>query len=128
VLPSGLDAETIHAVLRSVSLRVAFEPPEIQRVVTVMGNVVLDYRQAEFPPGITAIDCRVVLGNVEILVPPDVDVELTGSVLLGNVETIVGGPRSSGGRVADGPVEEPERPLLSVDCSGVMGNVEVRLF
>lgn len=84
----------------------------------MLGNVVVDYRDADLPLGITALDCSVYLGNIEIHLPDDVDLELTGSIFLGNVETK--------GTQAPGGVGE-ERPLVSVDCSGWMGNLEVHL-
>lgn len=113
------DAKTAVAVLNSTALRVTWEPPELQQVVSVLGNVVVDYRDADIPLGVTGVDCAVYLGNVEILVPEDVDVELTGTVFLGNVE-LKGGRR----RRDD---ESEERPLLSIDCSGLMGSVLVKL-
>ena len=113
------DARTAIAVLNSTALRVTWEPPELQQVVSVLGNVVVDYRDADIPFGVTGVDCAVYLGNVEILIPEDVDVEISGTVFLGSVET-------KGGRRRRGDDSE-ERPLVSIDCSGLMGNVTVRL-
>jgi hypothetical protein len=113
------DGKTALAVLNSTALRVTREPSELQQVVSVLGNVVLDYRDADIPLGVTGVDCAVYLGNVEILVPEDVDVEITGTVFLGNIET-------KGGRRRRGDDSE-ERPLLCIDCSGLMGSVVVRL-
>jgi hypothetical protein len=84
---------------------------------------------------VTEVDCQVYFGSVEIIVPPNVDVELTGSVFLGSVETTGGGGGRSWLRRArerlvgrdPEPEEEYERPLLSVDCVGVAGSVEVKL-
>jgi hypothetical protein len=129
------DAETVYSVLRSVTRLGAWEPPETMRLVSVMGHIALDYRDADLPLGVTAVDCEVFLGSVEIVVPPDVDVELTGSVFLGSVETKGGTGRLNWLRRArerlvgqePEPEDECERPLLSVDCSGVMGSVEVKL-
>lgn len=105
------------------------------RTVSVLGSIVLDYRDADLPLGVTEVDCAVFLGSVEIIVPSDVDVELTGSIFLGSVETKGGKDRRNWLRrarerlVGEGPEPEGEyeRPLLSVDCSGVLGNVEVKL-
>lgn len=115
------DGDSITAVLGSRSVHVTWQPPELQQVVSVLGNVVLDYRDADLPLGITGVDCAVYLGNVEILVPEDVDVEITGSVFLGNLETK--------GRRGPAPSDDDgdERPLLCIDCSGLMGSVVVRL-
>jgi predicted membrane protein len=113
------DAKTAIAVLNSTALRVTWEPPELQQVVSVLGNVVVDYRDADIPLGVTGVDCAVYLGNVEILIPEDVDVEISGTIFLGSVET-------KGGRGLRREDSE-ERPLVSIDCSGLMGNVTVRL-
>ena len=129
------DAETVYSVLGSTTRRGPWEPPETMRAVSVLGSTVLDYRDADLPLGVTEVDCAVFLGSVEIIVPSDVDVELTGSVFLGSVETKGGKDRRNWLRRArerlvgqePEPEGEYERPLLSVDCSGVMGSVAVTL-
>jgi predicted membrane protein len=128
-------AETVYSVLGSTARRGPWKPPETMRTVSVLGSTVLDYRDADLPLGVTEVDCQVFLGSVEIVVPSNVDVELTGSVFLGSVETKSGkGPHNWLRRARErlvGQETEPEegyeRPLLSVDCSGVMGSVEVKL-
>lgn len=128
-------AETVYSVLGSTARRGPWKPPETMRTVSVLGSIVLDYRDADLPLGVTEVDCQVFLGSVEIVVPSDVDVELTGSVFLGSVETKSGKGRRRWLRRArerlvgqePEPEEEYERPLLSVDCSGALGSVEVKL-
>ncbi len=129
------DAETVYSVLGSTTRRGPWEPPERMRTVSVLGTTVLDYRHADLPLGVTEVNCAVFLGSVEIIVPSDVDVELMGSVFLGSVETKGGKGRSNWlrrvrerlvGQESE-PAEDYERPLLSVECSGVMGSVEVKL-
>jgi hypothetical protein len=128
-------AETLYSVLGSTSRGGRWNPPETMRAVSVLGHIVLDYGEADLPLGVTEVDCQVFLGSVEIILPPNIDLELTGSVFLGSVETTGGGGGRSwlrrarerlAGRDPD-PEEEYERPLLSVDCSGVGGSVEVEL-
>jgi hypothetical protein len=129
------DAETVYSVLGSTARRGRWEPPETMRTLSVLGSIVLDYGDADLPLGVTEVDCQVFLGSVEIIVPSDVDVELTGSVFLGSVDTKGGkGPlnwlRRAGRRlVGQEPEAEEvyERPLLSVDCSGFLGSVQVKL-
>ena len=128
-------AETVYSVLGSTARGGRWEPPEAMRTVSVLGHIVLDYREADLPLGVTEVDCQVFLGSIEIIVPSDVDVELTGSVFLGSVETRSGEERRNWLRRArerlvgkeSGPEEDYERPLLSVDCSGALGSVEVEL-
>lgn len=103
--------------------------------VSVLGSIVLDYRHADLPLGVTSLDCVVYLGSVEIVVPPDVDVELTGSVLLGSVDAKAERSRRDWLRRAkehllgegDPRGGDDERPLLSIDCSGFLGSVAVRV-
>ena len=128
-------AETLYSVLGSTSRSGPWNPPETMRAVSVLGHIVLDYGEADLPLGVTELDCQVFFGSVDIIVPSGVDVELTGSVFLGSVETTSEGRgRSWLRRVRERlagqepqPEEEYERPLLSVDCSGVAGSVEVEL-
>jgi hypothetical protein len=134
------DARTLYSVLGSVTRRDSWEPPEAMRAVSVLGSIVLDYRNADLPLGLTALDCVVYLGSVEIVVPPDVDVELTGSVFLGSVDAKT--ERSWSGRSGwirrakqrllgeddeRDDAADDERPLLSIECSGLLGSVAVRV-
>jgi len=132
------DDETVYSVLRTVSRLGPWEPPETMRLVSVLGSIVLDYGEADLPLGVTEVECEVYLGSIEIIVPPDVDVELTGSVVLGSVETKGGRHRSRWRRKArevllgESPEEaeerdDDERPLLSIHSSGALGSVEVKL-
>jgi hypothetical protein len=130
------DEETVYSVLRSVTRFGPWEPPETMRLVSVMGHIALDYQEADLPLGVTEVECQVFMGSVEITVPDDVDVELTGSVFMGSVETTGGNGRGRWRRRArefllgEGPDERDEkveRPLLSVHCSGAMGSVDVKL-
>ena len=50
------------------------------------GNLVIDLRGAQLGLGVTTIDVHVTMGNVEIVVPPDVDVDVDASSFLANVE------------------------------------------
>ncbi len=52
----------------------------------VCGNLELDLREAVLAPGITTIDVRVTMGNVEVIVPPGVAVEVDATSFLGHIE------------------------------------------
>lgn len=129
------DAERVTSVLGSITRSGSWEPPEVMRALSVLGHIVLDYRDAELPPGVTMLTCDVLLGSVEVLVPPEVDVELSGSVVLGSVETKddldrLEAPPHLAERLAERDVagdDEPERPLLCIECRGALGSVEVKL-
>jgi hypothetical protein len=50
----------------------------------VCGNLVLDLREAQLAAEVTTIEVNVTLGNVEVIVPPGMSVELDASSFLGN--------------------------------------------
>lgn len=90
-------------------------PARRNTVVAVMGSVVIDLREARFGPGDTTFSAVTVLGSVEILVPPGVNVQCGGSAVFGSFERRDSGPA---------PVA-PDAPLIRVDGFSVLGSVEI---
>jgi hypothetical protein len=78
------------------------------------GNVELDFRDARFTAPVTDLVARVVFGNLEVIVPPQLAVDCEGSSVLGNIE-------SHGA----GAVGDPDRPLLRIRGMAIFGNIEV---
>lgn len=64
--------------------------PRHLTVRTMLGNTELDFRHTKFEPGITEVNVKCLLGNVEITVPDGVRVELLCSSVLANVATGAG--------------------------------------
>ena len=61
-----------------------WELPRNFRALAVLGNVELDLREAVIGIGVSLIEAVAVMGNIEIIVPPDVAVESEGDSLLGS--------------------------------------------
>jgi hypothetical protein len=112
----AVDRRRIRSVLGNVERRGAWTVPAQMQVSATLGNVELDFRDARFTAGVTELDARVLLGNVDIIVPPQLAVDCEGSSVLGNIE-------SHGTAV----VSDPERPLLRIRGVAVLGNVAVRI-
>jgi hypothetical protein len=53
------------------------------RALSVLGNVELDLRIAEIGLGVSEIEVVTVMGNVEIIIPPELAFECDGDALLG---------------------------------------------
>ncbi len=85
-------------------------------VLSVLGNVELDLRTLELPPGVTTLHVRAVFGNVEITVPPDMFIESDGAGILGSFGHVSRVP--SDGEGADS--------VLRITGKAVFGNVEIR--
>jgi hypothetical protein len=64
--------------------------PRHLKVFAFMGGVELDLREASFGPGVTEIDVTVVMGGAEIILPPGVRVESFGAALMGGFEAQAG--------------------------------------
>ena len=103
------------AVLGNVERRGRFQVPNGYRVTSVLGNIELDLRDVAFPDGVTQIHVRAVLGNIEIIVPPQLPVECEGSGILASFAELNRVPAEGG---ATGP-------LLRIVGSAVLGNVEI---
>jgi len=61
-------------------------PAPIHRVFALWGGVRLDLREAELLEGTTEIRINALMAGVEVIVPPDMDVEVDGWALLGGIE------------------------------------------
>jgi len=75
----------------------------------VMGSVVLDLRRDDLPAEVRVL-ARAVMGEVEVLVPQDASVHLTGASVMGERKVEVEGGRG---------------PVVLLDAVAVMGTVKV---
>ena len=79
------------------------------------GNAELDFREASLAPGVTTIDVRVTMGNLELILPPELAIDVDVSSVMGNVEQRHRLPVDA----------DPTRPMLRVVGRVVMGNLEI---
>ncbi len=103
------------AILGSVERRTVGPLPARPVVLSVLGNVELDLRDIELPPGVTELHVRSVFGNVELTVPTHVCVRCRGTPILGSFAQLQ--------RAAADPSGQAE---LRVTGVAIFGNVEVR--
>jgi hypothetical protein len=108
-------AKRVLTILSSTQRKGTWRVPGKLRVVTVMGAVDLDFREAEFGPGVTEVKVTSVMGAVSIVVPPDLQVVCDGVSVLGHFEGMEGG---AGER-------NPDAPLLHITGAAVMGALEI---
>jgi hypothetical protein len=83
----------------------------------LLGGVSLDFREALLGPGITDLNVLAVLGGIEIIVPPEMAVEVDGMALLGGFEHQTDTPLRS----------DPDLPTLRVRGLALLGGVEVKV-
>ena len=84
-LPLGGQSVVV-AVMGGAERRYDVLPSREINVVAVMGGVFLDFRNARFPQGVTELRIFALMGGVEVVVPPDVQVDSNGIGIMGGVE------------------------------------------
>lgn len=83
-------------------------------VVSVMGDVELDLRGAQVPTGEVILHATAVMGDVKIIVPDGVAVELNGRAVLGDRRIAVRAPKP-GARV----------PVVRITAHAVLGDIRI---
>ncbi|RMH21136.1 MAG: DUF1707 and DUF2154 domain-containing protein [Gemmatimonadetes bacterium] len=92
-------------------------PARKLNVVGVLGGAELDFRDALLAPGITEVRIFAFCGGVEIIVPPDLPVEVDGFALMGGFSNSADAPTSL----------DPDQPVLRVRGVACMGGAEVHV-
>jgi hypothetical protein len=113
---SAREVDTVMAVLGGVERHGHWTVPRNLKCKAVLGGIVLDLREAAFPRGVTEIEVKAVLGGAQIIVPPGLAVEVSGSAILGGVDHV--------DRMPAHP--DPDRPVLRVRGFAVLGGVAVQ--
>lgn len=80
---------------------------------SLMGGIKLDFREAEFPKSGVTINTGSIMGSLKVIVPPGVNIDVSGLPLLGGFEDKAGAGESGA-------------PTLRVRGMAVMGGVEVK--
>jgi hypothetical protein len=93
--------------------------PRLFRAFNFMGNAELDLTLAQMGPGISEIDIRCILGNVEIRVPMDVRVQCDGDGIAGSFEVE---------KVGDVEAPPADAPTLRVTGTAYLGAVTVKIM
>jgi hypothetical protein len=91
-------------------------PARRETAAAVFGGVELDYRGAQLGSETLELRAVAVFGGVEVTVPDDVHVELTGFALFGGRD-VTGGVGAAAG---------PGSPVLRVHAVALFGGVTVR--
>lgn len=93
----------------------AWYPARTNYAIGVMGGFSLDLRDAPLPPGETEIRIFCFWGGGEVIVPPDVRVEVSGAGIMGGIEHNQALPGTL----------DPAAPVVRVTGLCVMGGAEI---
>jgi hypothetical protein len=118
-LPDHVDlgeTESVVALLGGAVRKGAWEPAESVRVLALMGAVTLDFRDAELLEGVTEISVLAIMGGVQIVVPPELALDVNGLGLMGSFQ-----------QLARRRSQDPTSPLLRVRGVSLMGGVHLKV-
>ncbi|MBT9557959.1 MAG: protein kinase, partial [Myxococcales bacterium] len=102
---------TVLAIFSGSKLDGRFVAADAFRPVSVFGGIEIDLREATLPYRVE-IRCLAVFGGVEIIVPPDVNVDVAGHGIFGGFSR----PRNR-------PPLQPDRPTIVVSGFALFGGV-----
>lgn len=108
------EREIVIAVMGGANRKGRWTPARRNFALAVMGGSQLDFREAVLPPGVTEVQVFAVMGGVEIIVPPGVNVESHGVGILGGFDHL-GGSRDW----------DDDAPVLRIAGMAFMGGVEI---
>ena len=103
------------ALLGGVERRGFWRVGEGSWAIAFMGGCNLDLRGAAISAPVTAINAISVMGGVDVIVPPGVEVELEGVAVMGSKTLKLSGPPPG-----------PGAPVVRVNAFALMGSVTVR--
>ncbi|MGD8281709.1 MAG: LiaF-related protein [Gemmatimonadota bacterium] len=92
-------------------------PAHITHTITIMGGAELDFREAALPSGVTELKVYALMGGVEVIVPPGLNVESHGIGILGGFD-----------HAGDEELRpEAGAPTLRVSGVAIMGGVDIKV-
>lgn len=116
------------ARMSSVERAGPWDVPQELELRATWGNIELDLREATFQPGTTTLDVRVTMGNIELIVPPSIEVLLETKTFAASVEQTAASSWIAPPLVEPGQIVVPpiiEKRVLRIIGHVRFGNLEV---
>jgi len=113
--PARLAIKKQRVIMSAVERRGRWSVPRALDLRVFWGSIELDFRDASLGPGVTTIHVRVMMGNVEVILPPNLGIDVDVSSFAGSVTE----------RHRVPPDDDPARPTLRIVGTVRFGNLEV---
>ncbi len=107
------DGDLVIAIMGGAERKGQWTPPRRLTVVTVMGGVEIDLREATFGVKETEIFVIALMGGVDIITAPGIRLDVSGLAIMGGFE----------GRASGGGPHDPDAPVVKVKGFAMMGGV-----
>jgi len=113
--PHRAETKRLRVIMSSVERRGRWSVPRELDLRVLWGNADLDFRDASLGPGVTTIHVRVFMGNLEVVLPPNLAIDVDVSSFAGSVTE----------RHRVPPEIDPARPLIRIVGKVSFGNLEI---
>jgi hypothetical protein len=113
--PRRAETKRVRVIMSHVERRGRWTVPRTLELRVLWGNAELDFRDASLAPGVTTVDVRVLMGNLEVILPPHLSIDVDVSSFMGAVEE----------RHRVPPDDDPARPVLRLIGAVRLGNLEI---
>jgi hypothetical protein len=113
--PDRAATKQLRVILSSIERRGPWSVPRAMDLRVMWGNAELDFRDASIGPGVTTIHVRVFMGNFEVILPPNLAIDVDVSSLAGSVTE----------RHRVPPDADPARPVIRIIGTVKFGNLEI---
>jgi len=113
--PARAATKKLRVIMSSVERRGRWLVPKELVMRVFWGSAELDFRDASLGPGITTIHVRVVMGSLEVVLPPNLAIDVDVSSFAGSVTE----------RHRMPPDADPARPMIRIVGSVAFGDLEI---
>ena len=113
--PQRPEAKKLRVIMSTVERRSRWIVPRNLKVSVMWGNVELDFRDASIGSGVTYVHVRVLMGNLDLILPPWLAIDVDASSFAGSVE--------ERHRIPSDP--DPTMPILRITGSVWFGSLEI---
>ena len=107
---------TVIAIFSGAERKGVWDPPKNLNVVAMFGGSDIDLRQARIPAGGMRINVAALFGGVDIIIPEDLNVEVSGAGIFGGFD----GKNHRGSR-------DPRTPTVKISGVAIFGGVDVKI-
>ena len=113
----GMSTRTLVAIMSGITRRGDWKVPRRLNLISLMGGMELDFRNARLSAAVTEINILAVMGGAVVMVPPGIRIESEGFAIMGGFDDAHG----------HGLTNDPNAPVIRLKGFALMGGVEVRV-
>ena len=108
------EEETFTGILSGINRKGRWKPARKNKVLVFLGGIDLDFSEAELAPGVTDFEFFCVVGGLDLIVPPGINVEVSGIPILGGIENKLPGDHY------------PDQPTIKLHGFILLGGINIK--